>query len=147
MSLMRWYRRRPLPTVWDQMEHMAREMSRLAPWSSEDQEVALSVPLDIYETEKEVVVKAEVPGVKKEDLQVSIQDNNLTIRGESKHEEEVKEEGYYRKELRTGSFFRSVALPVQVKEEDLAAKYENGVLTVRAPKAVEEKVGRKVEVE
>ena len=94
-----------------------------------------------------VARKAQVPGVKKEDVQVSIQDNALTIRGQTRHEEEVKEEGYYRKELRTGNFFRSITLPVEVKQDEMSAKYESGVLTVRAPKAVEEKVGHKVEVE
>ena len=147
MSLIRWYRRRPMPSVWDQMEHVAREMSHLVPWGGDEEAATLGIPVDLYETDQEVVVMAEVPGVKKEDLEVSIQENTLTIRGQTRREEEAKEDGYYRRELRTGSFFRSVPLPVEVKAEELTAKQENGVLTVRAPKAAEEKVGRKVAVE
>ena len=66
MSLIRWYRPRNLPTVWDHMESMARDMARLMPWTEETEPRALGIPVDIYETETEVVVKAEVPGVKKE---------------------------------------------------------------------------------
>ncbi|NPV47757.1 MAG: Hsp20/alpha crystallin family protein [Armatimonadetes bacterium] len=146
MSLIRWYRTRNLPTVWDQMEQMAREMSRLIPWQEEGEDRPFGIPVNVYETDKEVVVKAELPGVKKEDLDVNIQDNTLTIRAQTREESEVKEESYYRRELRTGSFFRAVPLPVEVKEEELKASYENGVLTVTAPKAVEKKVGRKVEI-
>lgn len=147
MSLIRWYRSRNVPTVWDQMEQMAREMARMMPWQEEGEDRPFGIPVDVYENDNEVVVKAELPGAKKEDLDVNIQDNTLTIRGQTREESEVKQENYYRRELRTGSFFRAVPLPVEVKQDELKASYENGVLTVTAPKAVEEKVGRKVEVE
>lgn len=146
MSLIRWYRTRSLPTLWDQMEQMAREMSRMIPWPEEGEDRPFGIPVNVYETDEEVVVKAELPGVKKEDLDVNIQDNTLTIKAQTREESEVKEESYYRRELRTGSFFRAVPLPVEVKEDNLKASYENGVLTVTAPKAVEKKVGRKIEV-
>ena len=147
MSLMRWHRPRHVIPIWDQMERMARDMARLIPWTEEGEPQALGIPVDVYETDKEVVVKAEVPGVKKEDLDINVQENTLTIRAQTKQESEVKEEGYYRRELRTGSFFRAIPLPAEIKQDELKATYDNGVVTIRAPKAAEEKVGRKVTVE
>jgi len=148
MSLIRWYRPRQMANVWDQMEQVARDMNRLMPWSEEAGDgQQMGIPLDVYETDTEVVVKAEVPGIKKEDIEINFQDNMLTIRGQSKEESEVKEEGYYRKELRTGSFYRAVRLPAEVKQDEIKATCDNGVCTIRAPKAVEEKVGRKIDIE
>lgn len=147
MSLIRWYRPRNTAQIWDQMEQMARDMNRLMPWSEHGDGEQLGIPVDVYETDTEVVVKAEVPGIKKEDLEVNLQDNTLTIRGQTREESETKEEGYYRKELRTGSFFRSIPLPSEVKQDEIKASCENGVCTIRAPKAVEEKVGRKIDIE
>lgn len=149
MSLIRWYRpRRGTPTVWDQMEQVARDMARMVPWSEDSGDVhPLGIPIDVYETDTEVVVKAEVPGVKKEDLEINLQDNTLTIRGQTKEETEVKEENYYRREVRTGSFFRSVPLPSEVKQDEIKATCDEGVCTIRAPKAVEQKIGRKIDIE
>lgn len=148
MSLIRRYRPGGrTPTVWDQMEQMAREMSRLIPWSEEGDGQQMGIPVNVYEDENEVVIKAEMPGIKKEDIEINLRDNILTIRGQTKQEEEVKEEGYYRKELREGSFYRAVSLPAEVRQDEIKATCENGVCTIRAPKAKEEKVGKKVEVE
>lgn len=148
MSLIRWYRPgRRVPAMWDQMEQMAREMSRFMPWTEENDANPLGIPVDVYETEDEVVVKAEVPGIKKEDLEINLQDNILTIRGQTTQEEEVREEGYYRKELRTGSFYRAIQLPSEVKQDAITATCDNGVCTVKAPKAKEEKIGKKIEVQ
>ncbi len=149
MSLIRFSRpRRAIPTVWDQMEQMARDMARMVPWAEETGDGhEMGIPVDIYETDTEVVVKAEVPGIKKEDLEINFQDNNLTIRGQSKEETEVKEENYYRREVRSGSFFRSIPLPSEVKQDEIKATCDAGVCTIRAPKAVEQKVGRKIDIE
>jgi HSP20 family protein len=148
MSLIRWYRPgRRMPTVWDQMEHVAREMQRYMPWAEEGEGQQMGIPVDVYENDDEVVVKAEMPGIKKEDIEVNLQDNVLTIRGQTKCEEEVKEEGYYRKELRTGSFYRAITLPSEVKADEITATCDNGVCTIKAPKAKEAKVGKKIEVQ
>lgn len=147
MSLIRWYRPRHVPAVWDQMEQIAREMTRLMPWQEEGGDRPFGIPVNVYETDTEVVVQAEIPGAKKEDLDINLQDNTLTIKAQTRDEVEVKEDSYYRRELRTGSFFRAVPLPVEVKSEELKATYDNGVLTVKAPKALEEKVGRKITVD
>lgn len=148
MSLIRWYRPRRVPAIWDQMEQMARDMARIVPWTEEAADGGhLGIPVDVYETDTEVVIKAEVPGIKKEDLEINLQDNTLAIRGQSKEETEVKEEGYYRREIRSGSFFRAIPLPAEVKQEGIKATCDNGVCTIRAPKALEEKVGRKIDIQ
>jgi HSP20 family protein len=96
--------------------------------------------LDISETEEEIVVKAEIPGVAKDDIKLSITDNVLVLKGEKKMSREVEEENYHRIERVYGSFYRSVELPSRVKAEGVEAKFENGVLEVRIPKAEEAKI-------
>ncbi len=95
--------------------------------------------MDMYQTENEVVVKATLPGVKAEDLQVSITGDVLTLRGEVKQDSEVKEANYHLKERSFGSFSRSVSLPVPVVADKAKAEFENGVLTLVLPKAEEVK--------
>ena len=95
--------------------------------------------LDVYQTDKDVVVKASLPGVKPEEVEVSITGDMLTIKGEHKEEEEEKKANYFRKELRYGTFQRSMALPCEVKSEKAEANFENGVLTITLPKVEEVK--------
>jgi HSP20 family protein len=101
--------------------------------------------LDISETQDEIVVKAEIPGVEKEDIKLSITDNVLALKGEKKMSREVEEENYHRIERVYGSFYRSVELPSRVKAEGIEANFENGVLEVRIPKAKEANV-KKIEI-
>jgi HSP20 family protein len=104
--------------------------------------------VDVYETEDEVVVKAQMPGVKKEDLEVNIQENTLLIRAETRREEEVEEDGYFRRELRYGTWARRLPLPAQVDEEQVSAKLTDGMLEVHAKKSEKpEEAGKKIEVE
>jgi HSP20 family protein len=98
-----------------------------------------SLALDIYQTGDEVIVKASVPGVKPEDIDVSVVGDTLTIKGEFKEEEKVKKGDYIRRERRYGAFSRSVSLPTAVKVEQATAEFENGVLTLKFPKAEEVK--------
>ena len=95
--------------------------------------------VDIYEKDNKLVIEAEIPGAKKEDVEVKIKDNSVIIRGEVKKEEEQKEKTYYRSERFYGVFERVIPLPVEVKVEEAKASFENGVLKVEIPKAVEEK--------
>jgi len=96
-------------------------------------------PIDVYQTENEMVVKATVPGVKPEDVDVSIADNILTIKGETKAEEKIEHEDYLYQEHRYGTFRRSVALPRGLKTEKAKASFENGVLTLTISKGEESK--------
>jgi HSP20 family protein len=95
--------------------------------------------VDIYETENELVVKADLPDVSEKDLDVRIENNTLTIRGERKFEKKVEEENYLRVERTYGSFSRSFSLPNTVNSEAIKADYKNGVLTVELPKRAESK--------
>ena len=95
--------------------------------------------VDIYETENELVVKADLPDVNEKDLDVRIENNTLTIRGERKFEKKVSEESYLRVERTYGSFSRSFSLPNTVNSEAIKAEYKNGVLTVELPKRAESK--------
>ena len=95
--------------------------------------------VDIYETENELVVKADLPDVSEKDLDVRIENNTLTIRGERKFEKKVEEENYLRVERTYGSFSRSFSLPNTVNSEAIKAEYKNGVLTIELPKRAESK--------
>ncbi len=104
--------------------------------------------VDIYEEGDDVVVKAEMPGIKKEDVEVSLTDDTITISGEKKKEEEVERKNYYRLERSYGSFTRSFRLPVEVQSDKAKAKFKNGVLEIRIPKTEEaRKREKKVKVE
>jgi HSP20 family protein len=95
--------------------------------------------IDVYETPEEMVVKAAIPGVEPGDVDISVEEDVLTIRGESRHEEEVKEDSYLRRELRFGSFQRSLRLPPTVDPEKATASFENGLLKLTLPKKPEAK--------
>ena len=95
--------------------------------------------VDIYETENELVLKADLPDVDEKDLDIQIENNMLTIRGERKFNHEVKEDNYLRIERTYGAFSRSFSLPNTVNAEAIKAEYKNGVLRVELPKRAESK--------
>jgi HSP20 family protein len=99
--------------------------------------------MDVYEKDNAIVVEAELPGLKKEDVQVQIEDEDLIIRGESKAESDVKEEDYYRSERSFGSFYRRIPLPSGVAHEQIQATLNDGVLEVSIPKPAEAKAEAK----
>jgi HSP20 family protein len=90
--------------------------------------------VDVYEKDNTLVVKAELPGVKKDDIDVSLDQGDLVIRGERTAESEVKEEQYYRVERSYGSFYRRIPLPAEVPAEQITATYNDGLLEVRVPR-------------
>jgi len=96
-------------------------------------------PVDIYEDEHKIVLKLEVPGMKQEDLDIQLENNNLTIRGERKFEKEEKEENFHRIERRYGSFYRAFTIPNTVNPESVKADYDAGVLRVELEKKAEAK--------
>jgi HSP20 family protein len=95
--------------------------------------------VDIYETENELVVKAELPDLQDKDIDIRITNNTLTIRGERKFEKDVKEENYLRIERAYGAFMRSFSLPNSISSENIRADYRNGVLTLHMAKREESK--------
>jgi HSP20 family protein len=95
--------------------------------------------VDVYEDKDNLLVKAELPGLKKEDIQISLDNGNLTLSGERKQEEKQQDAGVYRSERWVGRFHRSVSLPCRVDSEKIKATYSEGVLTVTLPKAEDAK--------
>jgi len=91
-------------------------------------------PCDIYETEKELVLKMELPEMKKEEVHVTVENNVLTVRGERKFEEKVNRENYHRVERNYGAFLRSFTLPSFVEGNKIVAEFKDGLLTVTLPK-------------
>ena len=98
--------------------------------------------LDVAENEDEFVVKASLPGIKAEDIEITYTENTLTIKGEVQQDKEINESQYHMRERRYGNFSRSITLPSKVKTESIEANYEDGVLTVHMPKAEEVKPKR-----
>ena len=92
-------------------------------------------PIDLCETADEAVVKAWLPGVKAEDIDISVTGQVLTLRGESNEEHEEKSQNYYRRERRSGTFLRQISLPTEVDSARAEASFEDGVLKLRLPKA------------
>jgi len=128
---------------WDPFEEfrfpelLSRRFHPLASWLQEFMEWPSSLreewwpKVDVYDEGKDLVVKAEVPGVKPEDISVTLEEGALTIRGKREREEEVEKENYYRMERSFGSFLRSIPVPRGVKESDIQAESSDGVLEVR----------------
>ena len=119
-----------LNRVFGEMFERAGDESNLTPWAP---------AVDIYETEHELVVKADLPDVNPQDLDIRVENNILTIRGERKFENKVNEENYLRVERAYGSFSRSFSLANSVKSDAIKADYLNGVLTLSIPKREEAK--------
>jgi HSP20 family protein len=106
----------------------------------EDTNVPGQLAVDVYQTKTDVVVVAPVPGVGKGDIDLSLVENTLTIRGSRASSATVQDGDYFAQELHWGEFSRSIILPAQVKEDEAQAELKDGMLTVRIPKADQEKV-------
>jgi HSP20 family protein len=133
-------------TRWDsEMDRMMEDFfgRSMRPWWPArrlrgDGEITAPV-VDVYEEKDEVVVKAELPGLDKKDIEVNISDSELTLKGQKNKEEEIEEENYYRRERSYGDFLRSVELPTDVQADKVKASFKNGILEVRVPKTEEAK--------
>jgi HSP20 family protein len=124
---------------------------RARPWWPErwsrTEEMEVKPPIvDVFEEKDDIVVKAELPGIEKDNIQVNLTDHTLTIKGEKKKEEEVKEENYYRAERSYGSFLRTLDLPRDVRADQVKASFKNGILEVRMPKTEEAKAKEIIKV-
>ena len=106
--------------------------SRIVPFGA-------GLDLDMYETDEDVVIKAALPSVTPEDIEVNVVGDTLTIKGEMHAEKDIGEDKYILRERRVGTFSRSVTLPVSVDTKEMKAEFEKGVLTITAPKAEEVK--------
>jgi HSP20 family protein len=137
-TLTRWEPWRELPSLRRAFERFFDEPFETRfpmPWRFDEFELAV----DVAEDETAYIVKATMPGVKPEEVEVTLQNNVLTIQGEAKADKEINEERYHLRERRYGSFMRSLRMPANLKAEQIEAKHEDGVLTVRLPKMEEDK--------
>jgi HSP20 family protein len=123
-------------TRWDPFAEIARIQDQFARWAGKESPFAgsFSPAIDIYDDKDAILVKAELPGIKLEDIQLSVENNVLTVTGERKLEKSEKQEGYHRIERAYGTFSRSFNLPNTVDAEHIDADLSDGVLTVRVPK-------------
>ena len=133
-------------TPFAELERIRREFDRLLEdvFPAGDKEQILAPPVDVYETDSEVVVKAELPGVKKEDIDITIKESAVHLKAERKEEREEKTENVYRVERFYGTIERIVPLPTEVKPEEAKAEYKDGVLEIRIPKV---KVSKEAKVQ
>jgi HSP20 family protein len=128
------------------LEEMENLMGRLWDESEDGWFVGRNVPsIDVAETDAAMEAKIDLPGVKPDEIEIQLNGNILTICGERKEEKEEKGKTYHRLERRTGTFSRSITLPCAVAEDEVAAEFHDGVLTVTLPKTEEAKV-RKIKV-
>ncbi|MCL5257334.1 MAG: Hsp20/alpha crystallin family protein [Chloroflexi bacterium] len=136
MSIVRWDPFRDMVSLRDAMDRLLEESFVR---SSAPSQAPMGLALDITEDENEIVVKGSVPGVKPEDLDISVLGNVLTIKGQFKQEEEQEKKNYLLHERRYGSFSRTVTLPVEVVADKATADFKDGVLTLTLPKVEEVK--------
>ncbi len=136
-TIARWEPFRRATSLQDQVNRLFSDV--LERGTEESSLTAWAPSVDIYETEHELVVKADLPEVDPKDLDIRVENNILTIRGERKFEKKVNEENYLRVERSYGSFARSFTLANTVNSEAIKADYQNGVLTLSIPKREEAK--------
>jgi len=136
MAIVRWLDPfRDLSSIQERMNQIFEDALARSRGREEGLRSGMWTPaVDIYESNDSVVVKAELPGVEKDQISVEVKDGILSLRGERKFEKEVKEESYHRIERSYGSFQRSFSLPVSVDQEKVTAQFKNGVLEVTLPK-------------
>jgi len=140
MAIVRWDPFRELQSMQDRMNRIFGDVYARR---GDDDVMARGdwMPLvDIYENDRhELLIKAEMPGMKREDIDIKVENNTLTIRGERRRESEVREEQYHRVERSYGSFSRSFSLPSTIDSEKVSAEYKDGVLTILLPTREEAK--------
>ena len=139
MALVRWRPSRSVPSLWDEMDRTFRGLFPRTLTHGDLYETDWMPRVDISETDDDLVISAEIPGMKKKDLNVSIEKGVLTLKGERKHEEEEKEKNYHRMERSHGSFQRSFRIPPSVDTNKVHASYKDGVLKVTLTKLEETK--------
>ncbi len=141
-SLLPFSRRAELSRFDDPFTYFQREMNRLfdeaftpaAPAGNGGRAPMLAPSVDVKETDKTIEVEAELPGVDEKDIQVTLEDDVLTIKGEKKLEKEESKKGYYMSERSYGSFFRSITLPAGIEADKINATFAKGVLKISLPK-------------
>ena len=141
MAIVRWDPFRDVMTLQDRMNRLFDQtMSRTRADDEEGFTASTWAPaVDIFETAESLVMKAELPGVSREQIDIQVRDNTLTLKGERKFERDVKDENYLRVERSYGAFQRAFSLPATIQKDRIKAVFRDGVLEVSIPKAEEAK--------
>jgi HSP20 family protein len=139
MAITRWDPFRDVLALQNRMNSLFQDFNRQADGGETMSTAAFVPPVDIYEDEHNIVLKLEVPGVKENELDIQLENNVLTVRGERKFEKEEREENFHRVERRYGSFYRSFTIPNTVNSENVKASYDAGVLRIELEKRAEAK--------
>ncbi len=139
MSIVRWEPFRDLMALQHRMNRLFEDRLGSFRGGEESLTGTMLPPVDIYETEQELVLEADLPGLDQNDLDIRVENNTLTVRGERKQSREVKEENYHRVERSYGAFARTFSLPNTVDPEKITASYHNGTLQVKMAKREESK--------
>jgi HSP20 family protein len=140
MTIVKWDPFRNVSALQDRINRIFDEsFSRTADLEDNVSMSAWKPSVDIYETDEAIILKAELPGIKKEDVSVEIKDNVLTLRGERIEDKEIKEGSYFRKERFFGTFNRAFNLQHRVQPDKIKAKFKDGILEIEVPKPEEEK--------
>ena len=139
MAITRWRPFRDVVSVQDEMSRLFDDIFGQRPTRVQWTDGVWNPSVDVTEDKDSVVVKAEMPGLNKDDVKISVQDSILTLKGEKKQEKEEKETDYHRIERSYGSFCRSFQLPTTVKADKIKANYKDGVLSIILPKTEEVK--------
>lgn len=134
MSLIRWDPFDDIASLRESMDKLFEEFSTRRPERGRAP-VVWQPAIEAYETESDVVIRVELPGIDPKQVDVSVTEDTLTIKGEARSEHEESRRNYYRRELRYGSFVRSIALPAGVQGDKASATYKNGIMEVRVPKS------------
>ena len=134
MSLIRWDPFDDLASLRESMDKLFEEFFTRRPERARAP-LVWQPAIEAYETDGDVVVRAELPGIDPKQVEITVRDDTLTVKGEAKTEQEEKGRNYYRRELRYGSFVRSLALPSGVQGDAAKASYKNGILEIRVPKS------------
>jgi HSP20 family protein len=140
-DLLPFKRQSAVPNVFSEMDDMLKKMWYGFPFHNleEDMDIGWSPRLDVSETDNNLEIVADLPGMDKKDINVSLEENLLTIKGEKKEERERKDKHYHTIERRSGSFYRAIRLPIEVEKDKVEAAFKDGVLTLRLPKSKEAK--------
>ena len=147
MAVIRWDPFRDLNSLQDRMNRLFEETNRGSRADDPTSTSAWSPAVDIHETAAEIVVQAELPGMDQKDIELNLENNVLTLRGNRQFEKEAKNENYHRIERAYGVFSRSFSIPAVVDEAKIRAEYKNGVLTIALPKTQKAKAKQiKIEV-
>jgi len=147
MAIVKWDPFRDMITLRDRMDRLFEDsLNRFRGGEGDMAQSTWSPAVDIYETPKNIIIKAEIPGVNKKDISIELKNDSLYLKGDRKLEKESKEENYHRMERSYGSFRRVFSLPTSVDQDKIKAKFNNGVLQISIPK-LEEEIDKAVNID